>query len=81
MQGLGRFDPQTRTVFDLESFVADDHLLRRVDRELDLAFIRDLRKESGGPGMPFVIANSGFAGWEQKVDRLLVIMRAQAAVA
>ncbi len=44
-------------------------------------FIRDIRKEFGVKGLPFVIANSGFAGWEQKVDRRLAIMKAQAAVA
>jgi transposase len=42
MQGLHAFDPQARTVIDLESFVAKDHLLRRVDRELDLSFVREL---------------------------------------
>jgi len=50
--------------------------------ETNLAhFIRDVRKEFGVKHMPFVIANSGFAGWEQKVDRRLAIMKAQAAVA
>ena len=37
MQGMHVFNPQARTVIDLESFVAEDHLLRRVDRVLDLA--------------------------------------------
>jgi len=44
-------------------------------------FIRDVRKEYGVKEMPFVIANSGFAGWQQKVDRRLGIIKAQAAVA
>jgi alpha-galactosidase len=44
-------------------------------------FIRDVRKEFGVKHMPFVIANSGFAGWQQKIDRRLGIMKAQAAVA
>jgi alpha-galactosidase len=44
-------------------------------------FIRDVRKEFGAKEMPFVIANSGFAGWQQKVDRRLGIIKAQAAVA
>ena len=35
MQGLHAFEPTTRTVIDLESFVPDDHLLRDVDRLLD----------------------------------------------
>jgi len=49
--------------------------------EANLAnFIRDIRKELGVEALPFVIANSGFAGWQQKVDRRLAIMKAQAAV-
>ena len=32
MQGLHAFEPQTKTVIDLESFMPDDHLLRDVDR-------------------------------------------------
>ncbi|MHC4251537.1 MAG: sialate O-acetylesterase [Planctomycetota bacterium] len=44
-------------------------------------FIRDVRKALGVKDLPFVIANSGFAGWKQKVDRRLKIMAAQAAVA
>jgi len=43
-------------------------------------FIRDVRKALGAERMPFVIANSGFGGWEQKVDRRLKIMKAQLAV-
>ena len=43
-------------------------------------FIRDIRKDLGVEKLPFVIANSGFAGWGQKVDRRLAIMKAQAAV-
>ena len=42
MQGMHVFRPQARTVIDLESFVAKDHLLRKVDRVLDLSFVRDL---------------------------------------
>ncbi len=30
-----------RTVIDLESFVEQDHLLRKIDRVLDTAFVRD----------------------------------------
>ena len=44
-------------------------------------FIRDVRKELGVKKLPFVIANSGFGGWNQKVDRRLKIMEAQLAVA
>ena len=42
MQGMHVFDPLARTVIDLESFVAKDPLLRKVDRVLDLSFVRDL---------------------------------------
>ncbi len=42
MQGLHVFEPETRTVIDLESFIPDDHLLREVDRFIEPAFIRKL---------------------------------------
>lgn len=52
-----------------------------LEYEANLAnFIRDVRKALGVKDMPFVIANSGFAGWQQKVDRRLKIMEAQLAV-
>jgi len=44
-------------------------------------FIKDVRKDLGVPKMPFVIGGSGFGGWEQKVDRRLMIMKAQEAAA
>ncbi len=44
-------------------------------------FIRDVRKELGAKDLPFVIANSGFGGRNQKIDRRLGIMNAQAAAA
>ena len=43
--------------------------------------INDLRKELAVKSLPVVIANSGFGGRQQKVDRRLGIMKAQAAVA
>jgi len=43
-------------------------------------FIRDVRKDLGVPKLPFVIANSGFGGWKQRVGRRLGVMKAQAAV-
>ncbi|MDB4721853.1 sialate O-acetylesterase [Verrucomicrobiales bacterium] len=43
-------------------------------------FIRDIRKDLNSPGLPFVIAGSGFGGWEQKIDRRLMIMSAQKSV-
>jgi len=44
-------------------------------------FIRDVRKDLRVPRLPFVIANSGFGGWKQRVGRRLGVMKAQAAVA
>ena len=42
MQGVQAFEPKAKTSIDLESFVAEDHFLRRIDRVLDLSFIREL---------------------------------------
>src|SRR5579863_4438309 len=42
MQGVHAFDPKVTVSIDLESFVAADHFLRRVDRVLDLSFVREL---------------------------------------
>ena len=44
-------------------------------------FIRDIRKDLGVPKLPFVIAETGMSGWEEKHPRALSLMRAQAAVA
>ncbi len=44
-------------------------------------FIRDIRKEFKCKDLPFVIANSGFGGREQKHPRRVGIMNAQAAAA
>ena len=44
-------------------------------------FIKDVRQDLDAPNLPFVIANSGFAGWEQKVVRRLDIIKAQASAA
>ena len=42
MQGRHDFDPHAKTVIDLESFVDDDHALRKIDDILDMAFVREL---------------------------------------
>jgi transposase len=42
MQGKHVFQPQTKTVIDLESFIPKDHFLRRVDHTLEMSFLRDL---------------------------------------
>lgn len=44
-------------------------------------FIRDIRKEFGVPKMPFVIAETGMTGPEEKHPRALSLMKAQASVA
>jgi alpha-galactosidase len=44
-------------------------------------FIRDIRKDLGTPGLPFVIAETGMSGPNEKHPRALSLMKAQAAVA
>jgi hypothetical protein len=44
-------------------------------------FIRDIRKDLGAPNLPFVIAETGMSGREEKHPRALSLMEAQAAVA
>ena len=44
-------------------------------------FIRDVRKELGVKKLPFVIAETGMSGHEEKHPRALSLMKAQAAVA
>ena len=44
-------------------------------------FIRDIRKDLGAPSLPFVIAETGMTGPEEKHPRALSLMKAQAAVA
>ncbi len=44
-------------------------------------FIRDVRKDLGAKDLPFVIAETGMSGHEEKHPRALSLMRAQAAVA
>ncbi len=43
-------------------------------------FIRDVRKDLGVKDLPFVIAETGMSGHEEKHPRALSLMRAQAAV-
>ena len=44
-------------------------------------FIRDIRKDLGAPALPFVIAETGMNGPDEKHPRALSLMKAQAAVA
>jgi transposase len=56
MQGLHVFDPQATTIIDLESFVHHDHFLRKVDRVLESAFVRELTAAcyASGRGRPSI---------------------------
>jgi alpha-galactosidase len=44
-------------------------------------FIRDIRKALDTPNLPFVVAETGMSGREEKHPRALSLMQAQAAVA
>ncbi|HBV62607.1 MAG TPA: sialate O-acetylesterase [Rhodopirellula sp.] len=44
-------------------------------------FISDIRKDVNAPKLPFVIAETGMSGWEEKHPRAVSLMKAQAAVA
>ncbi|QOV91270.1 sialate O-acetylesterase [Humisphaera borealis] len=44
-------------------------------------FIRDIRRDLGVPNLPFVIAETGMTGMDEKHPRALSLMKAQAAVA
>ena len=44
-------------------------------------FIQDMRRDLGVPHLPFVIAETGMGGLEEKHPRALALMKAQAAVA
>jgi transposase len=51
MQGKHIFQPQTKTVIDLESFIAENHFLRRIDRILEISFVHDLTAARYALGM------------------------------
>jgi transposase len=54
MQGVHAFDLKVKSTIELESFVAEDHFLRRIDRVLNLSFIRELTaaRYANGQGRP-----------------------------
>ena len=56
MQGVHAFDPRAKVSIDLESFVAEDHFLRRIDSVLDLSFVRELKAAcyADGKGRPSI---------------------------
>jgi len=51
MQGLHVFDPRAVVAVDLESFVQQEHLLRKVDRILKTPFIRELTASCYASGL------------------------------
>ena len=59
MQGVHAFDPKVKTTIDLESFVAEDHFLRRIDRILDQSFVRELTaaRYADGKGRPSIASS------------------------
>jgi transposase len=56
MQGMHAFEPKAKASIDLESFVAEDHFLRQIDRVLDLKFVRALTaaRYADGQGRPSI---------------------------
>ncbi|KKL28633.1 hypothetical protein LCGC14_2373200 [marine sediment metagenome] len=72
MQGKDGFLPETRTVINLESFIPDDHFLRKVDRVLDLSFVRELTAPCyvAGRGRPCrrILARGPIASWQRYLD-------------
>jgi len=42
MQGVHAFEAKTKVSIDLRSLVAADHFLRKIDRVLGTAFVREL---------------------------------------
>ena len=56
MQGVHAFDPKAKASIDLDSFVAEDHFLRQIDRVLDLSFVRELTAAcyADGKGRPSI---------------------------
>jgi len=56
MQGVHAFDPKAKVSIDLDSFVAEDHFLRQIDRILDLSFVRELTAAcyADGKGRPSI---------------------------
>ena len=60
MQRAHAFEPQVKASIDVESFIAADHFLRRIDRVLDLSFVRELTA-------PRYAAQQGRPSWRRPV--------------
>jgi transposase len=56
VQGRQEYQPELFATVDIESMIPKNHLLRRVDRILDLSFVRDLTKDfySSDQGRPSI---------------------------
>lgn len=56
MQGLHAFDSRAKTEIDLESALDSNHILRKIDRLLDMAFVRKLTasRYASGRGRPSI---------------------------
>ena len=56
MQGMHAFERNAKSSIDLESFVAQDHFLRRIDSILSLSFLRELTavRYANGHGRPSI---------------------------
>lgn len=42
MQGRQDYQPQLFSIFDMESLIPEDHLLRRIDQKIDFEFVREM---------------------------------------
>ncbi len=51
MQGSHSFDPRAKVEIDLESSVGPNHVLRKIDRLLDMAFVRELTSACYADGL------------------------------
>jgi len=83
-----RFPKIEHSGYELKGFGWHQGWNDRINQEFNDAyehnlscFIRDVRKDLKAPDLPFVIAETGMSGHEEKHPRALSLMKAQAAVA
>ena len=89
LEGLGGLFPEyDGEGYELVGFGWHQGWNDRINQEFNDAyeknmacFVRDAREELGVPDLPFVIAETGMSGPEEKHPRALSLMAAQAAVA
>ena len=90
-QSLGQIQehfPQSGGKYELAGFAWHQGWNDRINAQFNaeyeanmVHFINDIRKELNAPRLPFVIAETGMNGPEEKHPRALSLMKAQAAVA